>query len=86
MSGKSALIGENSERRRRRLEIAGVVTISRKGQILLPKHLRDKARIKPSDKLIVMTLEMENEVHCILLLKTEELAETATRMKNSVLE
>jgi len=80
------MIGENNGRYREGLRLQAIVAMDRKGQVLLSKHLRDKARIKPCDKLIIMVSEKEGEVHCILLLKTEKFAETVTRLMNSVLE
>lgn len=63
-----------------------IATIDQKGQVVIPKHLRDKSRIKPRDKLIVVVFESKDGVCCIVLLKAEELAEIATRMITSAFD
>lgn len=68
------------------LRLEAVATIDRKGQVVIPKHLRDESRIKPRDKLIIMVYESKEGVCCIVLLKAEELAEIATRMITSVFD
>ena len=57
-------------------KINAVVTVDAKGQIVLPKDLREKANIKPNDKLAVIGLEKQGEVCCIVMLKIETLEDT----------
>jgi len=49
--------------------IQGVVTVDERGQMVLPKELRQKAGIKAGDKLAVTTWEKDGEVCCITLIK-----------------
>ena len=42
--------------------IDAVVTMDAKGQIVLPKDLREKASIKPNEKLAVVACEKNDEV------------------------
>jgi len=49
--------------------IQGIVTVDERGQMVLPKELRDKAGIKPGDKLAVTTWEKDGAVCCITLIK-----------------
>jgi len=44
-----------------------------KGQIVLPKDLREKANIKPNDKIAVLACEKNGEVCCIMMIKAERL-------------
>lgn len=53
--------------------IDAVVTMDVKGQIVLPKDLREKANFKPNDKIAVVACEKDGEVCCITLLKAEKL-------------
>uniref|UniRef100_A0A7C3YC42 AbrB/MazE/SpoVT family DNA-binding domain-containing protein n=1 Tax=Geoglobus ahangari TaxID=113653 RepID=A0A7C3YC42_9EURY len=49
-----------------------VLTVDSKGQILLPKELREKANIKTGDRLVAITGCDENgEVCCLILVKAE---------------
>ena len=54
-------------------KIESIVTVDLKGQIVLPKALRNRAGIKPNEKLAVVSFEKEGEVCCIILLKAEKL-------------
>ncbi|MGD6807506.1 MAG: HgcAB-associated protein HgcC [Candidatus Bathyarchaeia archaeon] len=66
--------------------IDSVITIDAKGQILLPKDLREKANIKPNEKLAVVACEQEGEVCCIMLIKAERLAGAVTKTLGPLLK
>ncbi len=51
--------------------IDAVVTMDAKGQIVLPKDLREKANLKPNDKIAVVACEKDGEVCCIMMVKAE---------------
>ena len=53
--------------------IQGIVTVDERGQMVLPKDLREKAGIKAGDKLAVTTWEKDGEVCCIALIKAGSL-------------
>jgi antitoxin PrlF len=42
---------------------------------VLPKALRESARIEPGDKLALVTWEKEGEVCCLALLKADRIAD-----------
>jgi AbrB family looped-hinge helix DNA binding protein len=50
-----------------------------KGQIVLPKDLREKANLKPNEKLAVVACEKQGEVCCIMLLKAERFTGAVTQ-------
>ena len=54
--------------------IDAIVTMDAKGQIVLPKDLREKADLKPTDKIAVVAYEKEGKVCCIMMVKAERLA------------
>jgi antitoxin PrlF len=60
-------------------KIDAVVTVDAKGQIVLPKDLREKANIKPNDKLAVIGMEKGENICCIVLMKTTALGDTVKR-------
>ena len=43
-----------------------------RGQMVLPKEIRDKAGIRPGDKLALISWEKGGKVCCVTLLKAEE--------------
>ncbi len=50
-----------------------------KGQIVLPKDLRERANIKPNEKLAVVACEKNGEVCCIIMVKAERLVGAVTK-------
>lgn len=52
--------------------VDSMVSVDDRGQMILPKDLREKAGIKGGDKLAVITWEKEGEVCCLSLIKAEE--------------
>ena len=54
--------------------IDAVVRVDAKGQIVLPKDLRERADIKPNDKVALVASEKDGEVCCIMIIKAEKLA------------
>ncbi len=65
-------------------KIAAVVTVDAKGQIVLPKDLREKAKIKPNDKLAVIGFQRDSEVCCIVMLKVDALEDTIKNLLGPV--
>jgi antitoxin PrlF len=61
-----------------------------KGQIVLPKDLREKASLKPNDKLAVVACEKNGKVCCIMMVKAEQfrnaLSETLGPMLKDVIK
>jgi antitoxin PrlF len=56
-------------------KVESIISIDERGQMVLPKELRDKARIRSGDKLAVVSWDKGGEICCIYLIKTEYLAE-----------
>jgi AbrB family looped-hinge helix DNA binding protein len=59
-----------------RWKVDAVVTINSRGQLVLPKDVREKAKLKPNDKLAVINCERNNEICCIIMVKAEKLGNT----------
>jgi antitoxin PrlF len=59
--------------------IDAVITMDAKGQIVLPKDLREKANFKPNDKIAVVACEKDGEVCCIMMVKAEKLVPAVTK-------
>jgi AbrB family looped-hinge helix DNA binding protein len=52
-------------------QVESLVSIDERGQMVLPKELRDRAKIKPGDKLAVVAWEKDGEICCLSLIKTD---------------
>jgi AbrB family looped-hinge helix DNA binding protein len=60
---------------RTRCKIEALVSVDDRGQMVLPKELREKANIRPGDKLAVTSWEKDGKICCISLTRAEELTE-----------
>ena len=60
--------------------VEALVTIDERGQMVIPKELRDKAGVKAGDKFVVVSCQSEGGVYCILMVKADDFAETMKGM------
>jgi len=67
-------------------KIEAVVTLDAKGQILLPKVLRERARLNAGDKLAIVAMERDNKFCCFVMVKTEALGGTVKNMLGTLIE
>ena len=56
-------------------KVESVISVDDRGQMVLPKEIRDKANIRAGDKLAVISWEKDDEVSCISLIKVEDFTE-----------
>jgi AbrB family looped-hinge helix DNA binding protein len=56
--------------------VESLVSVDERGQMVLPKNVRDRAKIGAGDKLAVVTCEKDGEVCCIALIRAESLEES----------
>jgi AbrB family looped-hinge helix DNA binding protein len=66
--------------------VDAVVTMDLKGQIVIPKDIRERARLKANDKLAIVACEKEGEVCCILMIKAERLGDAVSKMLGPLLK
>jgi AbrB family looped-hinge helix DNA binding protein len=56
-------------------KVESIIGIDERGQMVLPKELRDKANIRAGDKLAVVSWDKGGEICCLYLIKTEYLSD-----------
>ncbi len=56
-------------------KVESIISVDERGQMVLPKELRQRADIKAGDKFAVTSWEKDGKVCCITLTRVEELAE-----------
>ena len=56
-------------------KVEAIVSVDERGQMVLPKELREKAKIRAGDKLAITSWEKGGEICCITLIKVEDLVE-----------
>jgi AbrB family looped-hinge helix DNA binding protein len=52
--------------------VDSLIAVDERGQMVLPKEIRDRAGIKGGDKLALIAWEKEGKVCCMSLIKAEE--------------
>lgn len=66
--------------------VEAIVTVDERGQMVLPKELREKAGIKAGDKMAVATWKKDGEVCCITLIKAGNLGGMVRTMLGPVMK
>ena len=66
------------------LKVQALVGIDDRGQMVLPKEIREKAGIRGGDKLALTTIEREGKICCIFLTKSDDLVQTVQTTLGSV--
>ena len=56
-------------------KVEAVVNVDDRGQMVLPKEVREKAGIEPGDKLAVVTWGRGDDICCLGLFKADELSD-----------
>lgn len=64
--------------------VEAVVTVDSKGQIVLPKGLRERAGFKLNEKIGLISLEKEGVVYCIIMIKAESLGNAITETLSQI--
>ncbi len=60
-------------------KIDAVVTMDVKGQIVLPKDLRERIGFQPNQKIALVTFGEKQNLCCVLLIKAEKLEDAVTK-------
>jgi len=53
--------------------VESIVGVDERGQMVLPKEIREKAGIGPGDKLAVVSIQQGGQVCCVCLIKAKGL-------------
>jgi len=67
-------------------KVEAVVSVDERGQMVIPKDIREKANIHSGDKLTIVSWEKEGEVGCISLIRAEDFAEMVKDMLGPMME
>ena len=54
--------------------VESVLTVDERGQMVLPKDVRERANIRPGDKLALISWEKKGSICCMTLIKVENLS------------
>lgn len=67
-------------------KVESLTTVDERGQMVLPKELREKAGIRAGDKLAIMSWQKDGEVCCLSLIKVKDLTEMVKGMLGPVMK
>ena len=67
-------------------KVEALVSVDERGQMVLPKELRDKAGIHAGDKLAVVSMEQDGKTCCLSLIKAESLTGMVKGMLGPLME
>ncbi len=65
--------------------VEAVVSVDARGQMVLPKELREKANFGPDQKLALVSWSQGSELCCLTLQRAEDLAEMVRRIYGPLL-
>lgn len=66
--------------------IEAILVIDERGQVLFPKELREKFKLKAGDKLVAISCSRGGEICCLTLVKAEDLAKSVKEFLGPLLK
>lgn len=67
-------------------KVESLISVDERGQMILPKELRNKADIKTNDKLVLVSYERQGEICCMSLIKADALSGVVKGMLGPIME
>lgn len=67
-------------------KVESLISIDERGQMVLPKEIRDKAGIRAGDKLALVSWEKEGKLCCLALIKADEFAQMVKGLLGPVMK
>ena len=83
---KSESRSEPARKRAGCCKVESLISVDDRGQMVLPKEVRDKAGINPGDKLALVSWEKEGRLCCFTLIKVEEFTDMVRGLLGPMLE
>ena len=66
--------------------VESLVSVDERGQMVLPKDIRERAGIRPGEKLAVVSWEQRGKVCCISLVKAAALTQSVHSLLGPMME
>ena len=67
-------------------KVEAIVSVDERGQMVLPKEIRERAKIRAGDKLAVVSMEKDGKICCLSLIRIEELEGMVKSMLGPVMD
>jgi len=65
--------------------VIAIVTLDDRGQIVLPKEIREKLNLKSGDKLAVTTLEKDSKTCCLTIVPAKEISDMLQKLLGNLM-
>jgi AbrB family looped-hinge helix DNA binding protein len=65
-------------------QVDAIVSVDARGQIVLPKDIREKLGVKAGDTFVLVSSESEGRMCCLFLVKADEFAGSVKEMLGPV--
>jgi antitoxin PrlF len=72
---KMPMAAQQKKEARECCRVEALVSVDERGQMVLPKDVREAARIRPGDKLALIAWRENGAVCCLSLMKADELTD-----------
>jgi len=56
-------------------KVESLISVDERGQMVLPKEMREKANIRPGDKMALVSWEKNGKICCITMIKADDFAD-----------
>jgi AbrB family looped-hinge helix DNA binding protein len=66
--------------------VEAIVSVDERGQMVLPKELRERAGIRAGDKLALVSWQQSGAVCCLALIKVDDLAAMVKAMLGPIVK
>lgn len=66
--------------------VLAVVSIDAKGQVVLPKEVRERAGLKADDRLALIGCEREGKICCVMMVRAHALGGTVSKFLGPMLK
>jgi antitoxin PrlF len=66
--------------------VESIVSVDERGQMVLPKELRERAHINAGDKLAVVAMEKDGKVCCLSLIKVNDIEPMVKEMLGPIMK
>ena len=67
-------------------KVESIISVDERGQMVLPKDIRERANIHAGDKLAVVAMQQQGRVCCISLIRVEALTGMVKSMLGPVMK
>ena len=63
-----------------------IIATDERGQMVIPKEVRDMARIRPGDRLALVSCRREGEICCLMLIHNDRLTDMVKTVLSPVMK